>query len=157
MAAASSLLIEKTAVTSPRSTPAKTLPLTLKVGCWKRKWAASCTSGNSVAKRRIASSATTAGSPTLDQHDRSESTNASGEERSSRRSATKRVREQAQSDPEHPDVLADCDARSARPDRPWWMHRWRPGVHRHEATGEDGQGRPGDSVGDQRVEGQDPG
>src|ERR1019366_8844259 len=45
----------------------------------------------------------------------------------------KRVREQAEPDPEHPDVLADRDTQPAWPDRPWGVQRRRPGVHRHEA------------------------
>jgi hypothetical protein len=66
-------------------------------------------------------------------------------------------REQAQPDPEHPDVLADADAGPARPDRTWLVHRRRPCVHRHQATGERRQGGPGHTARDQGSEQECPG
>jgi hypothetical protein len=57
--AASSSLTENTAVAPPFSTPAKGLPLTLKLG--SRKWVTSSTSGNATAKRPMSSSVITAG------------------------------------------------------------------------------------------------
>src|SRR5262249_24084055 len=62
------------------------------------------------------------------------------------------VGDQAEANPQHPDVLADRDAGVARPDAARLAHGWGARVHRQEASGEPGQRRAGHGIGHDRDE-----